>query len=149
MCTKPNFEPPVIKVSDVAKPLRQKRVANSETSACQAPISMHNRFNILSHIDTSDTDQSHVLKTSNGKQFVQSFCKNSGTCTSEHMVEKVNKPTGELNKMNTSGAVQTVVSRLKNHCGNDLSDTNHKRDVIIIETEDKYDLELRFRPKHR
>ena len=68
---------------------------------------------------------------------------------SEHTVEKVNKPTGELNKMNTSGAVQTVVSSLKNHCGNDFSDTNHKRDVVIIETEDKYDLELRFRPKHR
>ena len=145
----PNLEPRVTKASDVAKPLRQKHVGNSQTSACEAPISMHNRFNILSHIDTFDTNQSHVLKNSNGKQVVQSLCQNSGACTSKHTVEKVNKPIGELKKINTSGVVQTMVSRLKNHCGDDLSDTNHRRDVILIETEDKYDLELRFCPKHR
>ena len=146
---KPHLESRVMKASDVVKPLPQKRVDNRFNSVCKAPISMHNRFNILSHIDTSDTDQSHVLKTSIGKQNVQSVCQNSGTDTSEHTKGKVNKPLGEFKENKHINDDTNRGVKPKNHTGNDLNGTNHKRDVILIETEDKYDLELRFRPKHR
>ena len=59
----------VTKTSHVSKPLWCKSVnGNSQTPVCDTPTSINNRFSVLSHIDTIDIDQSHVLKNNNGEK---------------------------------------------------------------------------------
>ena len=136
--------------SDVAKPLCKKHVnVNSLGIGCQSPIPIENRFNTLSHIDSNDIDQPLVLQSNSNNHIEQGIGQNSGTLTSEHMGKAVAKSLDVVEeniqkRYSNNGACISQTKR-----DNKRSKTNQDRKFILTETDDKYDLELRFRPRHR
>ena len=93
----------------------------------------------MSHVDTTEADQSHVLKNSNDEIVQQSICQNTGSHKTKQTGEVLEKTLGEFKE-------NKQIRYCKNH---GLVSGKHRNEAKLIETDDKYDLELRFCIKHR
>ena len=60
------------------------------------PIPVNNRFNVQSHIDTIETDQSNVLKNNNDENVEQNICRNTGSHKTKHTGEVLKKRLDEF-----------------------------------------------------
>ena len=137
------------KTSDVSKPLCKRVNVNNLGLECESPISIENRFNMLPYIDSNDIDQSHVLQKNSDEPMEQSMWHKSGTLISKHAGKAVTKSLGDLNENQQTRYSKNFgfTSQVKNY--NKIGKRKHGSKIKLIETDGKYDLELRFRPRHR
>ena len=89
------------------------------------------------------------MKNSNDENVEQSICQNTGSHKTKHTGEVLEKTLGAFKE-------NKQIRYCKNHglasgkqFGKGITRGKHRNEAKWIETDDKYDLELRFRIKHR
>ena len=74
---------------------------------------------------------------------------NTGSFTPKHTGEALDKSLGEFKENKQTRYCKNHGLASETQFGKDVIKRNHKNEAKLIETDDKYDLELRFHPKHR
>ena len=109
---------------------------------CDIPIPVNNRFNVLSHIDTIETDQSHVLKNSNDENVDQSLCQNTGSHTTKHTKEILKNTFGECKENKHIRYCNSYGSSTEKQLSKDVTRGKHRNEATLIETVQNIDIKL-------
>ena len=136
----------LMKHSDVNSTINQTKCVKkfsakvSKHDYC-TPVKLFNRFNVLNTTQGSETQNfQHIEPASvhstcvnkQGKQVIHNRGESVASCDSSNK--------GENRKISPSDCTRNN-KLITGNC--------NKTKVVLVETEDKYDLELRFKPKHR
>ena len=132
------------KKSDVSCNIRSNNTLNTKvakvfTPNIQGSIHVHNRFNVLSNIDSCDGSEKH--HSNNPVNVVNKNKYTDTTSKNDFGAQIQNKDMDDNNVKGKSKCIQKVYGKNVKRSMNNT--------VILIESDEKYDLELRFKPRHR